>query len=187
MRSTLPFFAFAFAMSVPALAGEAVPIPHFDSVELRGGGSVTVVPGPVQRVTLIEGSSQFTRFHVERGGQLKIDTCNGRCPEHYRMRVEIQSPQAPDLAVSGGGAIAAQGGFAPQRRLAVAVDGGGKIDARSVEAASVTAAVNGGGQLLVHPRSNLSAAVSGGGSIRYWGNPQVTTAINGGGSVRPGY
>lgn len=187
MRSTALLFPLALTAAAPLAAAETVPVQAFRQVELRGGGNVVVVPGPVQRVTLIEGSSRFTRFHVERGDQLKIDTCNGRCPQHYRMRVEIQSPQAPDLAVSGGGAIATQGGFAPQRRLAVAVDGGGKIDARAVEAASVAAAVNGGGQLLVRPRSRLSAAVSGGGSIRYWGNPQVATAINGGGSVRPGY
>ena len=47
MRSTVPLFALALAASAPALATEIVPVPHFRSVELRGGGDVTVVPGPV--------------------------------------------------------------------------------------------------------------------------------------------
>jgi hypothetical protein len=186
MRSSLPLFAFALALSAPALATEVVPLPSFHSVELRGGGNVVVVPGPTQRVIILEGSTQFTRLRVERGSQLKIDACNDRCPHNYRLRIEIQSPQAPDLAVSGGGNIAVQRGFRPQSNLAVAVNGGGKIEARSIDVREVTAAVRGGGDIHVNARSTLTAAVNGGGAIRYSGNPQVTSAINGGGSVTRG-
>jgi hypothetical protein len=66
------------------------------------------------------------------------------------------------------------------------VNGGGRIDTRAVDASDVTAAVNGGGQLLVRARSGLTGAVRGGGSIRYWGDPAVTSAIDGGGSIKPG-
>ena len=184
MRSTFPLFAVALATSVPALAIEPIALPAFDSVELRGGGEVLVRPGPAQRVTILEGSSRVTRFRVEHGGQLRIDACTRDCPQSYRLRVEIQSPQAPDLAVSGGGEIHAAPGFAPQPRLAAAVNGGGKIDARALDVAEVTAAVHGGGELEVRARSTLTAAVNGGGSIRYSGNPRVTSAIAGGGTVR---
>jgi hypothetical protein len=186
MRSIVPLFVLAFAASAPALAVEVVPVPGFRSVQLRGGGVVTVVPGPVQRVTIVEGSSQFTQMRVERDGRLRIDTCNERCPRLYRLRVQIQAPRVPDLAISGGGQITAQGGFRPQPQLSAAVNGGGRIDARSVEALNVSAAVNGGGELLVRPRSSLSAAVNGGGLVRYWGNPRVSMAVHGGGAVRPG-
>jgi hypothetical protein len=187
MRSTLPLFALAFAASAPVLASEVVPVPGFRAVELRGGGNVVVVPGAAQRVTIVEGSSEFTQMHLERDGKLRIDTCNERCPHFYRLRVEIQSPRVPDLGVSGGGAIAVQDGFRAQQQLSAAVNGGGKIDARAVEAANVSAAVNGGGDLTVRPRSALSAAINGGGHIRYWGNPVVSSAIHGGGAVSPGF
>jgi len=187
IRSTLPLFAFALLAAGPALALEPIAVPNFHSVELRGGGNVTVVPGPAERVTIVEGSSQFTHMYVENDGQLRIDTCNERCPQNYRLRVEIQSPRVPDLAVSGGGSIATSAGFAPQERLAAAVHGGGRIDARSVEAGSVAAAVNGGGELLVRPRASLAAAVNGGGHIRYWGSPSLTMAVRGGGDVNRGY
>ena len=186
MRSLIPLFAAAFAAAAPALATETVPLPAFNSVQLRGGGNVVLVPGRVQRVTLIDGSTQFTRLRVRRDGQLRIDTCNERCPHRYRLRIQIESPRLPDVAVTGGGAIRSSGGFAPQHQISAAISGGGMIDVRSVEARNVSAAVNGGGQILVRPRSTLSAAVNGGGEIRYWGNPQVSTAIHGGGSVRPG-
>jgi hypothetical protein len=186
MRSILPLFLVPLAASAPALAQEAVPVPAFRSVELRGGGEVVVRPGPVQRVTILDGSSRFTRIYARRDGELKIDACDERCPQHYRLRVEIQSPRVPDVAVSGGGSIATLGGFRPQSELAAAVNGGGGIDLRSVEVRDVTAAVNGGGRINVRPGASLTAAVSGGGSIRYWGNPAVTQAVQGGGSIGPG-
>jgi len=186
MRRSLTLIAAVVTFAARAAAAEVVPVPQFRSVELRGGGSVTVVPGPVQRVTIVEGSSQFTHMRVERDGQLRIDTCDERCPPVYRLRVEIQSPNVPDLGIARGGAIVTQGGFRPQSHLAAAINGGGHIDARAVEAATVSAAVHGGGQILVRPRSSLAAAVNGGGLVRFWGNPQVTTAVNGGGAVLRG-
>ena len=187
MRSTLPLFAATLLVAMPAIADELVPVPAFRTAELRGGGVVTVVPGPAQRVTIVEGSSRFTHVWVDQDRQLRIDTCNEACPREYRLRVVIQSPEVPALAVRGGGQINTAAGFAPQRQLAVAVNGGGRIDARSVGAQSVSAAVNGGGDLLVSPRGSLSAAVNGGGHVRYWGHPAVSTAIRGGGNVTAGY
>jgi len=186
MPSTLPLFTAALLVSAPVLASEFVPVQNFRSVELRGGGIVDVLPGPAERVTILEGSGQFTHMHVDRDGKLVINTCDERCPPTYRLRVEIRSPRVPDLAIDGGGVMTTSGGFAPQGHLNAAVNGGGQIDARSVEAASVSAAVNGGGQLLVRPRQSLSAAVNGGGHIRYWGNPATSVAIRGGGGVSRG-
>jgi len=174
------------ALAAPAVSAEVVPLPQFRSVELRGGGMVAVVPGPADRVIIREGSSQFTNMRVDGDGRLQIDTCNERCPRLYRLRVEIQSPDVPNLAVAGGGAIVTQGNFRAQRNLAVAVKGGGHIDARGVEVVAVSAAIHGGGQILVRSRSSLAAAVNGGGLVRFWGNPQVTTAVHGGGAVLHG-
>ena len=70
MRSLVPLFLLAAAASAPALAVEPVPVPNFRSIELHGGGTVTVVPAAVQRVTFLEGSPQFTRVRVDRDGKL---------------------------------------------------------------------------------------------------------------------
>ena len=183
MRSIMPLFAAAFLACAPALATELVPVSGFRSVELRGGGMVDVVPGPSQRVVILQGSSDITRIYVEHDGQLRIDTCMQLCPADYRLRVEIQSPHAPSLAVDGGGQMVTGPGFTPQQQLSAAINGGGHIDARSVDAIHVSAAVNGGGGILVRPRAALSAAVNGGGSVRYLGNPATSIAIRGGGSV----
>jgi hypothetical protein len=185
MRLTLLVTA-VLAMAAPAFAAEAVPVPQFRSVELRGGGAVTVVPGPAERVTIVEGSSQFTHMRVDENGKLVIDTCAERCPINYRMRVEIRAPTVPVLAIRGGGAITAAQGFGLQSTLTVAVSGGGAIDIRAVRAQTATAAVSGGGEIKVTAARALTAAVNGGGLVRFWGNPQVTTAIHGGGAVLHG-
>jgi hypothetical protein len=185
MRSIIPLFAFALAASAPALAVENVPVPPFNNVELRGGGDVMLVPGPTQRITLLQGSTAFTRFHVDGTGKLRIDACNERCPQHYDLRIEIQSPHVPGVGVRGGGSIHAKSGFAAQERVAAGVSGGGKIDLGAVEARTAAAGIDGGGFILVRPTSTLAAGVNGGGEVRYFGHPQVTSAINGGGNVRP--
>ena len=181
MRSMLFLLPFAVA-AVPAVAAEVVAVPAFKSVQLRGGGSVVVRPGP-QRVTILSGSTQFTGVRVDHRGQLRIDACNERCPRNYDLRIEIHSPRVPDLAITGGGSIAAAPGFAPQNQLSAAISGGGQIDVRSVAASDVSAAVNGGGKVLTGNSSQLSAAVNGGGEVRYAGNPHVSSAVRGGGAV----
>jgi Putative auto-transporter adhesin, head GIN domain len=185
MRSIVPIFIVAFAASAPALAAEQIPVPHFDSVELKGGGDLYIVAGPVQRVTVLNGSSQLTSFRVRRQGQLEIVTaCDSRCPHNYNLRIQVESPQVPDVAVSQGGTIVAQRGFGLQQQISAAVSEGGTIDLRAVEAESVSAAVNAGGDIFVRARESLSAAVHNGGDVHYSGHPAVSMAVSGGGDVR---
>ena len=184
MPRILPLFALALAASAPALATETVALSPFQSLELHGGGNVEVRRAPVQRVTLLEGSSQYTSIRVLSRGRLRIDACNSQCPRNYRLNIIVESPTVPILAVEGGGKIIASGGFAAQQQLVAAVNGGGVIDASSVAVDTATAAVSGGGEIKVRPVRMLTAAVNGGGLVRYWGNPRVTTAIRGGGAVR---
>jgi hypothetical protein len=184
MRSIIPLVLLTIALPAPANASQTIAVPTFNTVELRGGGELLLVPGPVQQVILVEGSNGLTQFHVDRTGKLRIDACNGNCPRNYRLRLEIRSPHVPAVSVNGGGSIRSAAGFAPQRELAAGISGGGRIDLRTVEARTVAAGINGGGLILVRPRATLAAGVNGGGEVRYLGNPQVTTAIHGGGWVR---
>src|SRR5688500_6746092 len=118
MRSIVPLFGFAFAASAPVVAAEHLRVSGFRSVELRGGGDVTLRAGPVQRATIVEASSPVTRMNVERDGELRIDVRGTRCPRKSRLRVEIHSPPAPDVAIAGGGTVQAWGGFAAIRQIA---------------------------------------------------------------------
>lgn len=187
MTSAKTLFLFAAAIALlatPAFAAEVVPLAHFNGVGLHGGGRVTLKYGKEQRVTLIKGSTQYTRLTVESGGGLTIDACNSDCPHNYDLDVEIISPDISAIAIEGGGSIAAQGSFPAPARLEVAVNGGGNIDARALTSGAINAAVNGGGKIRISSNGTINAAVSGGGDIVYSGNASVTQAVSGGGSVR---
>ena len=186
MRAAVLLLPLILVSAAPLAAAEVVPVPAFDSIELRGGGDVLIRRGPAQRVVILNGSTQFTSFRIRNGGQLVIDACNERCPQHYNLKIEIQSPRAPDVAIQGGGAIVAAPGFAPQGQLSAAISGGGIIDVRSVTASNVSAAVHGGGKILSGRSASLTAAVNGGGEVRYAASGNVTMAVHGGGSVHQG-
>lgn len=181
----------AVAAPAPAVAETVVPVPRFNSVQLRGGGEVRLRHGPVQRVIIVRGSTAHTDIRLRNDGgrrsdTLAIDACNDTCPRNYDLLVEIVTPDLKAVAVDGGGAVHTLGRFPSEDSLAVAVNGGGHIDVRSAGASSVAAAVNGGGTIFAQPRASLAAAIRGGGDIRYWGNPSVVTSINGGGTVTRG-
>jgi hypothetical protein len=169
-----------------AHAQESVSVEPFRNVELRGGGHVLLRRGPEQRVTLLRGSTRFTRVRVRENGQLVIDACNEDCPRQYDLEIEIVTPRIAGVAISGGGKIESGRGFGRQDSIAAAVEGGGHIDIRSIDAEHVDAAVNGGGHVELRAERTLEAAVDGGGHISYWGNPSVTSAVNGGGTVSEG-
>lgn len=187
MKPNLPVLAFLATLAAPlvATAATVVPVPPFDTIELKGGGHVTLVHGPAQQVQLLKGNTQRTRFHVEpdEPDKLIIDACDSGCWGRYDLEVQIVTPEIHGVAVSGGGAIDANRGFPPASRLSAAVEGGGTIDVRAIAAAKATAAIEGGGDIRVNANNSLTAAINGGGRIRYSGNPRVTEAVNGGGSI----
>jgi putative autotransporter adhesin-like protein len=176
-------------VAATATAQTIVPTPPFNAIELEGGGHVTLMHGSVQQVRLLKGSTQFTRFIVQRRQphKLRIEACNNGCPRNYDLEVEITTPDISTLAVSGGGRIESGGDFPARHQLTLAVDGGGTIDVRAMRSEGATAAVDGGGRILVNAQRELTAAINGGGKIRYWGAPRLTEAVEGGGSVERGY
>jgi hypothetical protein len=183
-RSAPCLFVIALAAAVPACA-EQVPLPQFDFVELRGGGEVTVVPGPVERVTILSGNTGTSRLSVDPEKRLVIEACAARCAPLYRLRVEIQSPHVLPLAVKDGGQITAAAGFPAQDKLFAAIDGKGRIDTRALQVSNVFAAAK-GGELLVRASTNLFGVAENGGAVRYWGDPRLMTKGADGAVVQAG-
>jgi hypothetical protein len=179
----LPFFALLAGPSSAQVA-DGTSGAAFRSIELRGGGIVTVRHGATRAVNVI-GANPGRPIRTE-GDRLIIDRCGRNCPRGHRITVEVVTPQLSRVAVNDGGIIAVSDGFARQSALAVSVSQGGMIDARALEADQVAAAVNEGGRILTSPRRQLSATISNGGAVTYWGEPRVTSAINGGGVVQGG-
>ena len=168
----------------PASAQPAAESSVFRSIELRGGGSVTVRHGDAHRVTVIEGGTN--RPIRTDGDRLVIDECSSDCRGGHRIRVEIVAPEIARLAVANGGRIELRGDFPSQSTVAASVSSGGMIDLRPLEAEQASASIDQGGRILVHARSALSASVSNGGNVTYWGDPSILSSIRLGGVVEQG-
>ena len=182
LAAALPIAGASALLAAPT----PVPASGFDSIELTGGGRVSVRHGESHRVTLLHGDLRTSRVEVVRDGdgdpRLVIQACRSSCRD-YRLEVEVVTPRLDAASIRGGGEIEIEGIFPDRESIALAVTGGGEIDARPLRAASVVAAVRGGGTIRAEPRESLVAAVSGGGSILYSGSPNVVQSVSGGGEV----
>jgi hypothetical protein len=160
-------------------------LPPFSSIRVNSG-HVVLRSAPTQRVTLLEGSLDYTRVAVADGGVLSIDKCKDHCPRGYELEIEILMPNVSRLSLANGGRIQSVGSFAGQADLRLAVAHGGTIDVRSMAVDRVNASVEQGGRILTVPRSFLFARVNQGGVITYWGNARVDSSVQHGGVVNKG-
>jgi hypothetical protein len=179
----LPVIASLLA-SAQSQPGAAASPAQFQSIELRGGGTVTVRHGATHRVR-VSGDSSGRPIHSE-GENLVIDRCARPCARGHRIEVEIVTPAIARLAVRDGGLIQLVGAFPSQAAVAASVSSGGTIDMRPLEAARVSAAVNDGGRILARPGREMAATVADGGNITYWGDAAVTSSVRRGGVVAQG-
>ena len=190
MRLAPMLAAAAVVLAAPAIAAAqtVIPVDKFTSVELHGGGAISIRQGPVQRVTLVSGDPKVVGFDVTdrgQGGKLIISSCRGTCWGHNKLEVEIETPVLNGAAIHGGGQIVAHGAFPAQHDVAAAIHGGGEIDLKDVPAQSASAQIMGGGKIAVSAQNSLAASIMGGGAIRYAGHPAVSSSIHGGGAVSP--
>lgn len=186
MRTSTLLMALAAVPVGPASAqpADAPPAGSYRSIELRGGGMVTVRYGPTRRVNVV--SANPDRPIRTEGDALVIDECRRPCRSGHRIEVEVVTPAVARLAVAHGGRIEVVGGFASQPALAASVSNGGMIDARTIEANLVTAAIDSGGRIYAHAGRELTASIADGGNVTYWGDPRVTSSVRRGGVVEQG-
>jgi hypothetical protein len=178
-----PTLILAALASLPVAADAQAPAAAsaFRSIELRGGGTVTVRHAAAHRVTVRSGGAgRAIRYE---GDKLVIDRCRRPCPAGHRIEVEVATPRIAALAVADGGLIQLAGDFPAQAEVAAAVSSGGTIDMRRLGVTHVTAAVVQGGGILASAGRELTAAVIDGGIVTYWGNPKVTSSVQRGGAV----
>jgi hypothetical protein len=181
MRASTLILAALASLPVAADAQAPAAASTFRSIELRGGGTVTVRHAPAHRVTVRSGGAG--RAIIYEGDKLVIDRCRRPCPAGHRIEVEVATPRIAGLAVTDGGLIQLVGAFPAQAEVAAAVSSGGRIDMRRLGATHVTAAVVQGGGILASAGRELTAAVIDGGIVTYWGDPKVTSSVRRGGAV----
>jgi len=181
------FLATLSASAAPARMQVGVPwTASFSSVELRNGGTVTLIHGASQSVKLLKGDPEQASISITDDGRLVIDRCPAHCPRSHDFEVEVVTPALAAIAVAEGGTIQSRGEFPHQMQIGIGVSQGGTIDVRSMALANVTASVESGGRIFVRPASTLSATVEQGGIITYWGAAVVESSVQHRGLVTKG-
>jgi beta-lactamase regulating signal transducer with metallopeptidase domain len=158
----------------------------FSAVELRNGGTVNLIHGPSQRVTLLRGDPEQIAITIGADGRLVIDRCPRHCPGRHDLEVEVETSGLATIAVAEGGTIQSRGEFPLQPEIRVGVSQGGTIDIRSMPVANVMASVYSGGRIFSQAGAALSAQVEQGGNVTYWGDPVVESSVRFGGVVVKG-
>ena len=164
---------------------QAVRLAPFTSIELDGGVKAVLQYGSPQRVTLLKGNGDISLITVTEE-RLVIDKCRDKCPRGYELHVEIVTPLITAISAANGGVIESRGNFPLQPAMSLAVRHGGTVDARTISANNITAAVAQGGRIFAKPQMTIVASISNGGVITYWGNAQVTSSTQHGGAVNKG-
>jgi hypothetical protein len=173
-------------MTPAALPGQTLQLPPFSSIETHDGAHVFIRQGSPQRVTLVEGSLDYSRITVDNG-RLSIEKCvREHCPRGYQLDIEIVVPLITSLSIESGGLLQTRGAFAPRAELMVSAHHGGTVDTRSLPADKVSAFIEQGGRILTTAQRSLFAGVTHGGYVEYWGDAQVKSSINDGGVVSKG-
>jgi hypothetical protein len=204
-RARVPVSRLAFLIALASLAGlmlvlaaaSAVDSPvklepgrplavSFSAIELRNGGTVNLVHGSSQHVTLLKGDPEEIAITVGADSRLVIDRCPERCPDRHDLEVEVETPGLATIAVAEGGTIQSRGDFPLQPEIGVDVSQGGTIDIRSIPVANVTASVYSGGRIFTQAGAAVSAKVKQGGNVTYWGDPVVKSSVRLGGVVVKG-
>jgi beta-lactamase regulating signal transducer with metallopeptidase domain len=181
------FLATLSASAAPIRMQSGVPLTaSFSSLELRNGGTVTLIHGASQSVKLVKGDPEQASISIEDDGRLVIDRCPEQCPRNHDFEVEVVTPALAAIAVAEGGTIQSRGEFPRQTQIGVGVSQGGTIDLRSMSPANVTASVESGGRIFVKPASALAATVEQGGIITYWGDAVVESSVKHRGLVTKG-
>lgn len=183
MRTSKLIFPVLASLFVPAQGQAAAPsgAASYRSIELHGGGTVSVRYGPERRV--IVTTTDHGREIRSEADRLVIERCRGECPQGHRIEIEVVTPELAALAVTDGGTIRLVGDFPAQQAVAASVSDGGTIDVRSLEASSISASVSQGGRILAYPRRQLAASISDGGIVTYWGTAAVRSSVRRGGTV----
>jgi beta-lactamase regulating signal transducer with metallopeptidase domain len=175
------------AVASPVTLEPGIPLAvSFSAVELRNGGTVNLIHGPSQRVTLLKGDPEHIAITIGADGRLVIDRCPRHCPRGHDLEVEVETPGLTAIAVAEGGTIQSRGEFPLQPEIRVGVSQGGTIDIRSMPVANVTASVYSGGRIFTQAGAALSAKVEQGGNVTYWGDPVIKSSVRFGGVVVKG-
>ncbi|HTT13698.1 MAG TPA: head GIN domain-containing protein [Burkholderiaceae bacterium] len=172
----------------------------FDRVDVAGAFDVTLVDGPVYKITVEADNDLLDAISSDVvDNELRISSLRSFV-SRTSMKATVESPPIRALNVSGNAKVTAGALSGPNfaftgsgsstaklggsiETLKIALAGSGRVDAVELTAQSVEVEVLGSGAADVNAVKTLSFMVIGSGTLRYRGNPKVSRNAIGRGRV----
>ena len=148
------FLLFAL-VSLPAAFAEAIEVPPFTSVSVKGAVEVAFERGDKHRVVIASGHGVLTR---DDSGELRIEGAEG---EQAQVSVALLEANAS------------------HKRLELELNGLTNDELGNLQANIAVIEAQGSLRGSVHATDELSLKLTGLGSIRYRGSPKLTPIVNG--------
>lgn len=170
------------------VVAESRPVRDFDALELAGVGTVALVQGAEEALTIEAEDNILQEIEaVVEGRRLTLGFKRGglRTPRPTRpIRFSVTMKDVRGLAVSGAGAIAAE--TLATDRLDLRVSGSGQMALDRLAAEDLTAGLSGSGTIVVAGRvGRQTLTISGSGSYQAGGlaSRDTTVTISGAGGA----
>jgi hypothetical protein len=202
----LPLLSCVYGSGTPAT--ETRELDRFDKIDIAGMYKlvVHVEPGVAQRVEVTADDNIVRRIETTvASGELEIGDLDDVKWLHSRTlkRVEVWVPALVAIETNGVIIVEVEGlhGQRFELRCSAMCDstlrgaverfnivGSGKtdVDAKQLEASSVSVKLSGAGEVGVWARETLDVELSGTGKVTYWGDPRVNERISGEGELKRG-
>ncbi len=190
-------------LAAASTPGQARTVPEFHAVSFSPSGTVDIVVGKAQSVSLEADAELLERVTTEvRDGTLYIGRKNdgGFRPRREDLTVHVSVPRLDAVKVSGSGEIKINGlsggktevgisgsGSLTARgtldSLALDISGSGKADIPDLTVENAEVRISGSGNVKINARQSLDARISGSGDVRYMGSPRITSRVSGSGRI----
>jgi hypothetical protein len=184
------------------LATESRAVSGFSTVELSGGGELTIqktgteslsisaednllprLTSEVSNNTLILGTKPNTTILPQQPVTYTVtvkDLTGVAVSGSGNIRVPDLTTSALDISISGSGTITVTGTVSDQD---LEISGSGRYEAAQLSSKNVKAEISGSGTANVLATDVLDVEISGSGTVTYTGNPQVEQEISGSGNL----
>lgn len=186
-RWTATLVAFAL-LSLPAALADAIEVPPFTSVSVKGAVEVAFERGEKHRVVIASGHGVLTRVD---SGELRIEGAEGEqaqvtvtLPELQQLRtdgaihavVRYTTGESFKVISLGTLTLEAKGSV---KRLELELTGVASIELGGLQSDVTEIQARGSLRGSVHATHELNLNLTGLGSIRYRGSPKLTPIVNG--------
>lgn len=163
---------------------EEKSLPAIEKVTIEGGGNIYIHQSASSKIELRGTKSIVQNTEVKVIDQvLEIHLAN-QATQNSNIDIHIYTPVITEIEQRGGGKLKVEEGYKSVDQFKCTIHGGGTVDLAAIPVNSLSASIEGGGEISARVNKQIVGKINGGGQIFYHGVPKVESDIQGGGVIK---